>query len=164
MVIHAWRCDFVLFLSRFIHKFAISFHTFLCMTFHVVGPRRYRFGIKFSRCFYVADNFSVAPTDILDSNIIRNILANLTFSLCAIQINVIENDVGSPKSTSFTRIFQVGSMFSVLQTSFISSTYTDRNSPLARLTNKHSQFKTFSQPCSKRAFSNCLSHNSPARG
>ena len=33
---------------------------------------------------------------------------------------------------------------------------------VARLTNKHSQFGTFSQPCSNRTFSNCLSHNSPA--
>ena len=37
-------------------------------------------------------------------------------------------------------------MFSVLPASLISSTYTDRNSPFARLTNSHSQFGTFSQP------------------
>ena len=43
MVIHAWRCDFVKLVGRFIRKFATSFHTFLCMTFHVVGPRRYDF-------------------------------------------------------------------------------------------------------------------------
>ena len=54
-------------------------------------------------------------------------------------------------------------MFSVLPASLISSTYTDRNSPFARLTNKHSQLKTFLQPCSNRTFSNCRSHNSPAR-
>ena len=39
--------------------------------------------------------------------------------------------------------FQVGSMFSVLPVCLISSTHTDRNSPLARLANKHSQSRTF---------------------
>ena len=34
-------------------------------------------------------------------------------------------------------------MFCVLPASLISSTYTDGNSPVARLTNKHSQIKTF---------------------
>ena len=31
-------------------------------------------------------------------------------------------------------------------------------------TNKHSQLETFSQPCFNWIFSNCLSHNSPAKG
>ena len=52
------------------------------------------------------------------------------------------NDVGSPKSTSFMRIFQVGLMFCFFLASLISSTYTDKNSPCARLTKKHSQLKT----------------------
>ena len=69
-----------------------------------------------------------------------------------------------PKSTSFIRIFQVGSVFSVLPASLIPSTYTDKNSPFSRLTHKHSQFGTFSQPCSDRTFSNCRSHDSPAKG
>ena len=34
-------------------------------------------------------------------------------------------------------------MFSVLPAILISSTYTDKQSPFARLTNKHSQLKTF---------------------
>ena len=46
------------------------------------------------------------------------------------------NDVGSSKSTYFIKIFQVGPRFSVFPASFISSTYTDKNNPLARLTNK----------------------------
>ena len=53
------------------------------------------------------------------------------------------NEVGSPRSTSFVRIFQVGLIFSVLPASLISSTYTDKNSPFARLTNEHSLFRTF---------------------
>ena len=40
MVIKAWRYDFIPLLSCFIRKFAISFHAFLCMTFHVIRPWR----------------------------------------------------------------------------------------------------------------------------
>ena len=39
----------------------------------------------------------------------------------------------------------------------MSSTYRNNNNPFLRFTNKHSQVGTFSQPCSNRAFSNCLS-------
>ena len=41
------RCDFVSLMSRFICKFVISFYTFLCMSFHVMGPRRYCILIRF---------------------------------------------------------------------------------------------------------------------
>ena len=47
---------------------------------------------------------------------------------------------------------------------FMSSQYTDKNSPFSRWTKRHSQFGMFSQPCFNRIFSNCLSHNSPAKG
>ena len=43
MVIHAWCCDFVSSLSRFICKFEMSFHRFLRVPFHVIGPRKYCF-------------------------------------------------------------------------------------------------------------------------
>ena len=36
--------------------------------------------------------------------------------------------------------------------------------PFSQLTNKHSQLETFSQPYFNWIFSNCLSHNSPAKG
>ena len=42
------------------------------------------------------------------------------------------------------RIFQVGFMFSVFPASLISSTYTDKNDPLARSTHKHFRFKKLS--------------------
>ena len=51
------------------------------------------------------------------------------------------DDVGSPRSTSSMRMFQVCSVFSVLPARLIPSTYTDGNSPLARLANKHSRLK-----------------------
>ena len=68
MVIYAWRRDFVKLLRRFIRQFAKSFHAFLGMTFHVIGPWRYRFGIRFLHgfCFW---QFSIAPAEFLDSNI-----------------------------------------------------------------------------------------------
>ena len=46
----------------------------------------------------------------------------------------------------------------------MSFTYTDKNNPFSRCTNKLSQFGTFSQPCFNRIFSNCLSHNSSVKG
>ena len=48
--------------------------------------------------------------------------------------------------------------------SFMSSIYTDKNGHFSRFTKRHSQFGTFSQPCSNRTFSNYFSHNSPAGG
>ena len=51
MVIHARCRDLVQLLSCFICKFALSFHAFLRMTFHVIRPRRSCFGIKFHHGF-----------------------------------------------------------------------------------------------------------------
>ena len=42
---------------------------------------------------------------------------------------------------------------------FISSTYTDKNSPFSRLTNKHSQFGTFPSMCSFLSDEECLCHD-----
>ena len=50
MVIHAWCIDFEKLLSRFICKFAVSFHAFLCMTLHFMGPRRYGVSTNTLRC------------------------------------------------------------------------------------------------------------------
>ena len=75
-----------------------------------------------------------------------------------------QKDVGSPKSTSSLSTFHIGSRFCFLPANFMSSTYTDENNPISRCTNKHSQFGIFSQPCFNRIFSNCLSHNSIAKG
>ena len=55
MVIDAWSGYFVELLSRLVCQLTISFHTFLDMTFHIVGPRR-------------NGNFSVLPAEIMDSN------------------------------------------------------------------------------------------------
>ena len=55
-------------------------------------------------------------------------------------------------------------MFRFFPASLISPTYTDKNNPFSRWTKRHSQFGIFSHPCFNRTFSNCLSHNSPAKG
>ena len=77
-------------------------------------------------------------------------------SLSPTQINVVKE--------YFMSIFHIGSMFCFFPDSFISSTYTDKNSPFSRFANEHSQCGTFSQPCSDRTFPNCLSYDGPGIG
>ena len=112
--------------------------------------------------------FSWGPAEILDSNMSLEFVTISWLIWHSLWVHPkctwSRNDVGSPRSTSFMGIFQVGSMFTVLPASLILSTYTDKNSPCARLTNKQSQLKTFSQQCSWRTSSNCVSHKSSARG
>ena len=64
----------------------------------------------------------------------------------------------------FSSTFHIGSRFCFFPANFMSSTYTDKNNSFSRWTKRHSQFGIFSQPCFNRMFSNCLFHNSPAKG
>ena len=98
------------------------------------------------------------------SVIIRNILANLTFSLSATQINMVKKWCWFSQVNDFHEYFPHRIYVLFFPASLLSSTYTDRKSPFSRLTNKHSQTGTFSQPCFNRTFSNCRSHDSLARG
>ena len=142
-------------------KFAISFHTLLCVTFHVIGPRRFFSASGFLKPWSVVFLWLQQKSCSLPQyrywfDTLFECNPNATWSR-----NVV---VGSPRSNVFQWNFsKVGSMFSVLPASLISSTCTDRNSPHARLTNKHSQLKTFPNRV-PIDFSNCLFHNSPARG
>ena len=89
-------------------------------------------------------SFSLAPAEILDSHIsLYNILADLTLSLSATQIYMVKKWCWFSKSKSSMRIFQVGSMFSFLPASLISSTYTGKKSPLTRLTKNIPSLKLF---------------------
>ena len=63
MVINAWSWDCVELLSRPVCQLTISFHTFLGMLLHIVRPRR---NTQIFRAWY----FSVAPAEILDSNMV----------------------------------------------------------------------------------------------
>ena len=81
------------------------------------------------------------------------------------QVNMIKERCWfSEKSNSLLSTFHIGLIFCFFPAILMSSTYTDKNNPFSRCTNKHSQVETFSQPFFKRIFSNCLSHNSPAKG
>ena len=115
------------------------------MTFHIIGPWGH-VRVKFLRTRWFSS------TSCRDSGF-KHIFCNCQGMMS-----------GRPKSTSFISTFHIESMFFFEPASFMSSTYTDKNSPFPRFTNEQSQIGTFSYPCSKRTFSNCLSHSSPAKG
>ena len=115
---------------------------------------------------FVSDNFAVAPQK-SDSNTLLYLstITLLIWHSLWVQPKSTwsRDDVSSTKSTSPTSIFHVGLMLCFFPASFLSFTYTNKNRSFSRLTNKHSQFGTFSQPLSNTAFSNCFSHGSPAK-
>ena len=69
-----------------------------------------------------------------------------------------------PNPAFFINFFHMGAIFCFFSAILMSSTYTDKNSPCFRWTNRHSQFCSFSHPSFNRTPSNCLSHKSPASG
>ena len=120
------------------------------MSFHIIGHAEI---LRFSEY----GNFSVAPTEILDSKrdsvIVNNIFASFTLSSSTFQLYMSANDVGSPKSTSLSIPFHIGLTFCFFPVNLISSTYTDKNNPFPRCTNKHSHLETFSKSHPKKIFS-----------
>ena len=92
MVIHTWRCAFEELLSRFVYMFAISFHTFRCVPFHVIGPRRHCFCIRFpwssGRSFFFGSSRNPGFEHI--SVVCHNIITDLTLSLSATQIYMVK--------------------------------------------------------------------------
>ena len=113
--------------------------------------------------------FSVAPAEILDSNMVLYFVSKY---LCLFHI-VFEyipgihdqgKNVGSSNSTSLLSTFHIGLIFCSFPANLMSSTYIDLNNPYSRCTNEHSQLETFNQPCFHRICSNCLSHYRPANG
>ena len=90
-------------------------------------------------------------------------LFHIVFECCP-SIHDPRKDAGSHKSTSLFSTFHIGSMFCFFPANLMSSTYTEKNNLFSRCTKRHSQLETFSQPCFNKIFSNCLSHNSPAKG
>ena len=140
-------------LSRLVCQLTISFYTFVGMTLHVIGPRR---NTQIFRAWYF---FSCSCGN---SGFKHGSVISLLVSHCLWvhpRKTWSRTDVGSPKST-----FHIGSRFCFFPANFMSSTYTDKNNPFSRWTKRHSQFGIFSQPCFNRIFSNCLSHNGPAKG
>ena len=134
------------------------------MTFHIVGLRRNT--AVFFQCY---GSFSVAPAEILrledGSFIVNNIFGLFHF---VFECNPSKHDRGMMQiltsRTCLLSSFHIGSIFCFFPANFLSSTYTDKNNPFSWCTNRYSQLGTFSQPFCNRIFSNCLSHNSPAKG
>ena len=126
MVIHAWCCDFELLLSRLVCKFAVSFHTFLRVTFHVIGTKKILFlhqvSLKlWSEVFLWLQQKFWIRTYLCSSFVTISLL--IWHSLWVQpKYTWSRNDVGSPKSRPSMRVIQVGSMFSVLPASLMSST------------------------------------------
>ena len=65
MIIQTRSYDFIKLLHFLVCQFAVSFNAFLSMSFHVVGPRQ-RLCVR----FLPPGNFTVAPAEIRDSNIL----------------------------------------------------------------------------------------------
>ena len=103
---------------------------------------------------------------------IRTWFCNCPLYLCLFHI-VFEcsPSIHDPRRCRFSQIdffvessFHIGSRFCFFPANSMSYAYTDKNNPFPRCTKRHSQFGIFSQPCFNWIFSNCLPHNSPAKG
>ena len=84
-----------------------------------------------------ASDFLKPPAEILDSNISLQFATISSLILQSLWVHPkymwSRNDFGSPRSTSFMKNFQVGSVFFVLPVSLMSSTHTDKNIPNLKL-------------------------------
>ena len=91
------------------------------------------------------------------SVIVHNIFAYFTLSLSALQVYMIKERCWFSQINFFIEYFPHRINVLFFPANLMSSTYTDKNKPFSRCTNKHSHLETFSQPCFNRIFSNCLS-------
>ena len=140
MVIKAWSCNFVPLLGCFVRQLARSLHTFLGMTFHIIGPRE-MFVPSFSEkgSFFCSRDFGFKHISV----IVHNIFVYFTLSLSAAQVHMIQERCRFSQINVLHAYFHIGSMFCFFPVSFMSSTYRDKNSPFSRFTSKHSQFGNF---------------------
>ena len=131
------------------------------MTFHIIRPWRNTTILrvwKFFSSHHGNSRFNHG------SVIVHNIFAYFTLSLSAAQVYMIKERCWFSKNRLLywllfphrINVLFLSSQFDVIH-------ITDENNPFSRCTKKHSQLETFSQPCCNRIFSNCLSHNTPAR-
>ena len=88
--------------SRFVCLFAISFHTFLCMTFHVIGPRR---NTKIFRGWSFLSSLRGNSWSKHGSVIVNNIFAYFTLSLSTSQIHMIKEWCRSSQINFFVEYF-----------------------------------------------------------
>ena len=92
MVIHAWCCDFVLLSSCFTRRFKISFHAFLCVTFFawpsMSKDQEDRISASGLPEAFVS-SFSLAPAEILDSNVSLYFVSVIAYCTFTSQRNVV---------------------------------------------------------------------------
>ena len=88
--------------------------------------------------------------------------AYFTLSLSAAQVYMIQERCWFSQMDFFIEYFPQDQDFVSFQQIFKSSTYTDKNDPFSRCTKRYSQFGISPSHVSID-FSNCLTHNSPAR-
>ena len=154
MVIDAWSRYFVELLSRLVCQHTISFHTLLCMTFHIIGP----WSTKILGVWKFVSSSRGISRFKRGSVIVHNIFAYITLALIAAQVYMIKERCWFSQINFIIEYFphRINIFFPA---SLMSSAYTDKNNPISRCTNEHSQLETFSQPFCSRNFSNCFSHN-----
>ena len=161
MVVNAWSWDFVELLSRPVCQLTKSFHTFLGMTFHIVGPRRNTkiLGVlKFFSCSCVNSGFKHGSVTV------SNIFAYFTLSLSTPGPHDQQKMLVLPNRLLYW-VHSTSDQSSVSFRPFLCHPHTQiRITPFSRCTKKHSQLETSSQPYFNRIFSNCLSDNNPAKG
>ena len=128
----------------------------------------YHMTTKKSKRFSDHGNFSVATAEILDSTWLCDCQQYLYLFHTVVEYIPSIHDQRKMLVLSNQLLYWVLSApdqcFASFQPIFMSSTYTDKSNPFSRCTKRHSQFGIFSQPCFNRSFSNCLSHNRPAKG
>ena len=99
-------------------------------------------------------SFSVAPAENLESNILPDLstIYHCSFHTLFVYIPSIRGQemMLVLPSQLVSKFFHTRSMFWFFPASLMPSTYTDKNSPFSRFTNKHSQFGTFPQSYSNQ--------------
>ena len=165
MVFQTRTSNFIELLHFLVCQFTLSFNTFLSMSFHVVRLCNPSLREALPNPGY----FSVAPAEILDSNICLYSSIIVSFGLHSRwthpKMYVTKKWCGFVKINVFHQFLPHGSHIPAsFQPFFVSSTYTDKNNPCFRWTNRHSQFCTFSHPSFNRTSSNRLFHTNPADG
>ena len=164
IIVNAWSWYFAELLSRLVCQLSISFHTFLDTSFRVIRPKRntqiFR-AWKFFSCS--CRNFWFRHC----SAIVHNIFAYFTLSLSTSQVNMIKERCWLSQNQFLCWVLSTSNSYF-----FFPSIWCHPHTQIriihfheVRISipnwkpspNRTSQFKTFSQSCSNRTFSNCLS-------
>ena len=153
VVIDAWSRYFVELLSRLVRQITISFHTSL----HDQKIfREWQVFLLQHRKFEIQTWFCNCP----------QYLCFFTLSLSASQIYMVKERCWVSLINFFIEYFPHRIKILLLSNQFyvIHIHIYEKFFLTVHEKKKHSQFGIFSHPCFTRIFSNCLSHNSPAKG